>query len=405
MKIRASRLLHECRSSDKTGIALEGGSRSTKTWTGIQYHLLYCQENKNKGKEITISRDRLTWLKITLMRDFKQILNEWGWWREKHFNKSESTYELWGNLISFIGLDEPAKLHGMKQHRFWINETIGTPGSAYNPSLDDFDQLEMRTDEGWMLDYNPKVTQHWIYDRVLTRADVLWLHSTQLDNPFLSDKIRSKILSYEPTPINIATGTADEVKWLIYGLGKRGAHEGVIFKNVSFVRDIPEGAKLIARGLDFGFTNDVTALFDVWMAGGELYLDELIYETGLTNSDISKKMEGLALNKYQDIIADSAEQKSIEELKRLGWRVEAALKGPDSIMKGIDTLKQYKINVTERSINFKAEVENYVWKKDLQTNKFLNIPIDDFNHGWDAVRYVALNRLFKKIPSAPKVYY
>lgn len=391
--MQGSRVLNELLKSDKSCFVLEGGSRSSKTWSIIQWLLLYCQENRNQSKEITISRDRLTWLKATVFKDFKEVLIKQGWWRDSNHNKSEMSYELLGNEFSFIGLDEPAKLHGRKQHIFWINEAIGTPGSAYNPSKDVFDQLEMRTTEGWFMDYNPKVTSHWIYDSVLTRPDVEWIHSTMLDNPFLEQKIRDKIYSYEPTPENISRGTADRVKWKIYGLGERAQHEGLIFTNVKWVKEIPQEAKLIAYGLDLGFTNDVSALMKVCLLHGELWIDQIIYETGLTNPDLSRLFEKAGLRTSDEIIADSSEPKSIQELHAKGWNVKGVVKGKDSINFGITTLKEYKINVTERSLLFKPEIENYVWRQDEQTGVYLNEPVDDFNHGWDAIRYVALMKL------------
>lgn len=381
-KIQASRVLDDLLASDKVNFVLEGGSRSTKTWSIIQWLLLYCQ--KNQGKEIVISRDRLTWLKATVFKDFKDILKDVGWWRDANWNKSEMTYELHGNLFTFMSLEEPAKLHGLKTDIFWINEAIGTPGSAFNPTKEVFDQLEMRNTEGWFMDYNPKVTDHWIYNSVLTRPDVHWIHSTQLDNPFLSEKNRQKIMSYEPTEENIRRGTADRVKWLIYGKGERAQHEGLIFTNIQYVSVIPQEAKLIAYGLDFGFTNDVSALIKVSLSGGELWLEQIIYETGLTNDDLSRRFQKAGLKTNEEIIADSAEQKSIAELKAKGWNIKAVVKGKDSIQFGIDILKKYKLNILDRSEGIKQEAENYVWKEDPHTGKSTNVPIDDYNHAWDA---------------------
>ena len=321
------------------------------------------------------------------------------WWRESNHNKSEMTYELLKNEISFIGLDEPAKLHGRKQDIFWINEAIGTPGSAFAPSKEIFDQLEMRTTGSFFMDYNPKVTRHWIYDSVLTRKDVVWIHSTMLDNPFLEQSIKSKILSFEPTAENKLRGTADKVKWEIYGLGKRAQHEGIIFQNVNYVRDFPVEARVLGYGLDFGFTNDPTALVKVGLLHGELWLDELIYETALTNSDIDKRFR---IIKPSEIIADSAEPKSIEELRRMGWSIKSTRKGKDSITQGIDIIKRYKLNVTERSLGLKSELENYAWKE--IDGRISNEPIDSFNHSIDALRYVALDKIGKPSVTTGRVY-
>lgn len=395
-KVLASLLEHP----EKTGYILEGGSRSTKTWSIIQWIILYCQKNKDQGKRITISRDRLTWLKDTVFKDFREYLKMIGWWNEKNMHNRDMTYNLFGNEISFIGLDEAAKLHGRKQNVFWINELIGTPGSAYNATQETFDQLEMRTTEFWFLDYNPKTTSHWVYD-ITKRDDVLFSHSTMLDNPFLEEKIIRKIKGYEPTVENVIRGTADDTKWKIYGLGKRAVHHGIIFSNINWVKEIPADARLVANGLDFGFTNDVTALEKVYLHGGELWINELIYSSGLLNTDIMRLMGNSNVGR-QLIIADSAEQKSIAEIRSKGWNIEGAVKGPDSVSNGIDILKRYKINITERSAGMKVEAENYVWKENKQTGEFLNVPIDDFNHGWDAIRYVALNCINKAKPTGPR---
>lgn len=397
MRIKVSSVFYEIRSNPGfRGYALEGGSRSTKTWSIIQFLCLYCQLHKDEGKEITIARDRLTWLKLTVLRDFQEVLKGWGWWNDNDFNKTSNEYHLFGNRFTFVGLDEPAKLGGLKQHIFWLNEGIGTPGSAYNITKDDFDQLEQRTEEFFFIDYNPKVTKHWIYDSVLTRPDVRYIHSTMTNNPFLSANIRKKILSYEPTPENTKNGTADPMKWKIYGLGLRGQHEGVIFKNVAYVKYFPPDCSRVWYGLDFGFTNDVTALGKVGLKDGELYLEEKIYETGLTNPDISNRMIQAGLLQRDEIVADSAEAKSVVELQRMKWNVEGAQKGPDSVSFSIGVLMNYKINIVETSMNAKNEFDNYVWKEDPQTHQILNTPVDKYNHLIDGLRYVALNKLSQK---------
>ena len=381
MKIQTSVVLEQILAAqDKRGIVLEGGSRSSKTWSIIQFLVLYCQAYKNEGKEITICRDRLTWLKLTVLRDFQTILKLVGWWNDADFNKSEMTYKLFGNRFTFIGLDEPAKLGGLKQNVFWLNEVIGTAGSAFNATKDVFDNLEQRTTELWLCDYNPKVTKHWLFDNILSRPDVAYIHSTMVDNPFLEEPIRQKILSYEPTADNITNGTADAVKWKVYGLGQRGQHQGVIFTNVDFVKFFPADCKRVWYGLDFGFINDVTALVKVGMQNGQLYVEQLIYETGLTNNDISQTMIEAGLHNQCEIVADSAEQKSIVELQRLGWKIEPAMKGADSVLFGINALKNYKINIVETSLDTKTEFENYVWKENQMTGEVSNTPVDKFNH-------------------------
>lgn len=387
MKIQGTKILRWLLTASARIRVLEGGSRSSKTHSIIQYLILYCQDAASKGeiKRITIARQKLTWLKATLLNDFIEILQSYDLYNDNDFHRSEMRYTLFGCEIGFFGLDEPQKLHGRKQDVFWINEAV-------EATKDDFDQLEMRTTDFGILDFNPSVTNHWIFDSVLTREDVTHNHSTVLDNPFAPEKVVKKIYSYEPTEENIRRGSADENKWKIYGLGIRAMVEGIIFKNVTYCKEFPQVNKHWI-GIDFGFTNDPTVIVKVALNDGKVYCDELCYSQGLTNSDISNKLISLGISKSTTIIADKAEPKSIEELRRLGWNIIGADKGQGSINIGIDILKRYQIVITERSINAKREAENYTWRKDRNTNTYLNVPIDRDNHFWDAVRYVAIECL------------
>lgn len=402
LKAKASIVYEQLSASDKPVKVLEGGSRSSKTWSIIQY-LLLNHSLCRTGIRITIVRERLTWLKATVLKDFEEITTLYNIpvYPDINLNRPDQTYKVGGAEWSFIGLDEQQKLFGRKQTIAWINEVIGdSPNTSI--SKQDFDQIEMRTEELMILDYNPKATVHWIYDNVVTRPDVDFIHSTMLHNPFLPDKIRRKILSYEPTEANKKAGTADETMWNIYGLGKRGDVKGLIFPNVTYVKEFPVNCRWVAYGLDFGYTNDVSALIKIGFSEGELYLDELIYEDGLTNPDLCEKMKGLGINGSSEIIADSAEPKSIAEIKRKGYKIIEAVKGAGSVKYGIDTLKSYKINITETSLNLKVEQTNYKWKLD-NAGKPTNEPIDAFNHLWDAARYAASVKISKPTPRPVKI--
>ena len=223
-----------------------------------------------------------------------------------------------------------------------------------------------------------------------------------LDNPFLEPEVRREILIMEPTPENIAAGTADETLWKIYGLGERAQHEGVIFKNVNYVDSFPEPweCKWTVLGLDFGYTNDPTGLLKMALCRGELWLDEMLYEKGLVNIknpraphliSIEQRFEELEVDKRIEIHSESAEPKSVTELQTVGYNLIKTRKGPDSIKNGIDILKRYKINITNRSLNLKKEQENYVWKS--KDGEFLNEPVDSFNHLWDPARYIVLKKI------------
>jgi phage terminase large subunit len=177
----------------------------------------------------------------------------------------------------------------------------------------------------------------------------------------------------------------------VYGLGERGQSKSVIFTHQT-VESIPEGASLIAAGMDFGFTNDPTTLVVAYRKDIDLYFEELVYETGLTNRDIHKKLQSLGFDKRTEIFGDSAEPKSIKELQLFGWNIKPTAKGKDSVMAGIDMLKRYRLNVTKSSVNLIKELRNYKFVEDYN-GKVLNKPVDAYNHAIDAVRYATYNRM------------
>ncbi|MFD2145488.1 terminase large subunit [Mucilaginibacter antarcticus] len=194
---------------------------------------------------------------------------------------------------------------------------------------------------------------------------------------------------------NRIEGINDPEKWKVYARGLTGKVDGLIFTNWHICDDIPKDAKPVAVGLDFGFSNDETGCIEVYKQNGELWIDELFYQTGLTNTDVSKQLALAGVSKKAEVIADSAEPKSIEELWRLGWHITGAKKGPDSVNNSIDILKRYTLNITRRSANLRNELGRYKWKVD-KSGRGLNTPVDSFNHLIDPLRYVALNKLKTK---------
>ena len=195
---------------------------------------------------------------------------------------------------------------------------------------EDWQQILFRTTGRIIIDYNPSDSFHWIYDKVVPREDCSFLQTTYKDNPYLDESIIREIERLKET---------DEDYWRIYGLGERGMSRATIFQ-FGIVQEV--SGQLLSTGMDFGFTNDPTALVKVYKKGNQLILDELLYHTNLTNQDIAHKFEELGLNRLDVIYADSAEPKSIEELHRLRWNVKPTAKGADSIMAGIDMLKRYE---------------------------------------------------------------
>lgn len=405
LRVKVSSVFTKLRKAAMRVVVMEGSSRSTKTFSIIQYILMRHQETK--GLTTTISRKRLTWIKGTVLVDFFEIaMEQFGLPGpdSDNWNKSEMTYKVNGGEISFIGLDEPQKLHGRKQDIAWINEAV-------EADKKDFNQLVIRTKEKIILDYNPSYEQHWIYDSVVPRDDCQFMKSTYKDNPFLSPDIIEEIERFKPTPENIRQGTADEVNWKIYGLGERAAHRGLIFGQVEICKDLPPSNewKKVFYGLDFGFTNDPTALTMIVLAHGQLFFKQLIYKRGLTNiinpmnpkqDSIQGKLIQLGIPKNATIWADAAEPKSIADLNNCGWwGVKPADKGPDSIITGIDTIKRFKCFITEDSIDAIKEKNNYKWKEDKSGNP-TNEPIDAWNHFWDSVRYPVYMEMRRPVVSS-----
>jgi phage terminase large subunit len=379
--------LYEAYTSNKYNIyVLEGGSRSTKTISIIQFLLSYAEVNIGKPKRIIISRAVGTWITGTVLNDFLNVVKSYGWYNNRNYNKTLRIYKQFDTEFWFVGLDDQQKLHGMSSDGFWINEAIES-------KKEDLDQLEMRCTGFGILDYNPSEEDHWIYDNVIPRENAHYIHSTMLDNPFIPENSRAKILSYEPTEANYQSGTVDKRKWEIYGLGKRAKVEGLVFENIEIVPEIPKWVKERFTGIDFGYTNDPTAIGEVGIQDNTLYVDELCYRTRMNIADIVNVLK--EVNNDRKIISESADPRLVDEIYHSGFNIHPVEKGKGSVEAGIEKMKTMKICVTERSINAIKEFKNYTYQQD-KTGKWLNVPIDDMNHIIDFVRYVVLMQVLGK---------
>ena len=388
-KVKCTEVYEKTVEASKTHkiICHEGGSRSSKTWSIFQFFLGKAIE----GEKITVTilRDKLTWIKSTLLKDFKELtdLMEIKVEPEINVNRPEQVYNVNGSEFAFFGLDYAQKLHGRSQDWFWINETMEVAKKH-------FDQLEMRTKIGGILDYNPYDDLHWVFD-LQKRDDVIVIKSTMLDNPFLPKAIVNKIRSYEPTADNIRLGTADNYMWEVYGKGEKARLQGTIFNNWEVIDNIPQEAKLRGLGLDFGYSNDPTAVVELYTMDDELYFNQVLYEKGLTNPEIAERLNELGINYSMEIFADSSEPKSIEEIKRAGFDIKAVIKGSDSINFGIDLMKSHKMYITKKSTELEMELRRYKWSED-RTGRILNKPVDAYNHAIDACRYITIMKLSKE---------
>ena len=372
-KIQTNIVYKHLVNSDKKIVVEQGGTRSGKTYNILLFIIFhYCTHNKNKI--VTICRKTFPSLRATVLRDFLQILNHYEIYRDEFHNKSSSEYHLFGNLVEFTSLDQSQKIRGRKRDLLFINEG----NELY---WEDWQQLIFRTQERIILDFNPSDEYHWIYDNVITREDCAFYKTTYLDNPFLEDIIKQEIERLKET---------DDQYWQIYGLGERASSINTIFK-YSEVKQIPEDAKLIAYGMDFGYSNDPTTLVSVYVMEHSLFIKEHLYRTQMTTHDINVflKEQNLLSN---PIYADSAEPRLIAELRRMGHNIFPSLKGKDSVNAGIDLLKRYKLHITSDSNNAIQEFRNYKWKED-RSGKLINVPEDKHNHLIDPTRYATYSLL------------
>jgi phage terminase large subunit len=360
----------------KTKITIEqGGTRSGKTYNILLWLIFdYC--TKNNGKTITICRKTFPSVRASVMRDFLDILKQHRIYSEDFHNKSNSEYALFGNLVEFISLDQPQKVRGRKRDVLFINE-------ANELFFEDWQQLVFRTTEKIILDYNPSDEYSWIYDNVIPRKDAEFFKTTYLDNPFLDSSIQKEIELLRET---------DEAYWQIYGLGERGISKSTIFQYYE-VNKIPEDAKFISYGMDFGYVNDPTVLVSVYQKDYNLYCKEHFYQTKMTANDIFYKLKEIGVNK-DAVFCDSAEPRLIDELRRMGLNTRPTIKGRDSVNAGIDLLKRYKLHITTDSSNMIQEFRNYKWVED-KGGKLTNVPRDANNHTIDSLRYATYNMLSK----------
>ena len=383
--MEVSRLFERTYNETRPIIVHEGGTSSGKTYAILQALLVWAVSNRNETH--TVVGQDIPNLKKGSYRDIQNIIETWPEIASHlvEHNKTDRTFRFAsGSVIEFVSYDDAQDAKNGKRHRLFCNELNGIDYAVWA-------ELQQRTTIVSIADFNP-TAEFWAHERLRPRPDVAWISSNFKHNPFIAASIKSTILGYEPTPENVERGTADEWRWKVYGLGQLGRLVGAIFENWRDHQRWPEAYQWRVFGLDFGFTNDPTALVEICVAGGELHLRELIYDRGLTNHDISARLRSLGLSRTDEIVCDSAEPKSIEELSRLGWNVHAAVKGTDSIMHGIDLLKRYRLNVCGESANLGAELKTYRWKVDRNGNT-LNEPVDTNNHAIDAIRYAVTYKL------------
>lgn len=348
----------------------QGGTRSGKTYAICQY-LAYLLRSNEEPLTISIIRKTLPALKGSVQRDFIQVLEHLGMYYQGVHNKADNTFKYRNHLVEFLSIDEPQKIRGRKRDIAYLNE-------ANELNIEDFRQINMRTTGFLILDFNPSDPIHWIYDEIIPREDCDTWVTTYKDNKFLSPELVFEIERMRER---------DPDYWRVYGEGLQATYsKRQIFGNWQFIpqKDIPEFDDPII-GLDFGYSNDPTAAVLIQKVNDKLYVKELLYNTGMTNNDIC---DWIKSNGYDQtlIYADSAEPKSIEEIKRLGCWIKPAIKGQGSIMAGISLIKEFDVYVSDDSKNLQKEYHNYYFEE-LKDGTIINKPVDKMNHLMDALRY------------------
>jgi phage terminase large subunit len=342
-----------------------GGTSAGKTISIIQ--ILIDKAQSDKTPTLTsITSESMPHLKRGAMRDFLSIMQEHNYFKDDRWNKSDFTYTFeTGSKIEFFSLDMPHKVRGPRRHRLFINE-------ANNIPLETFDQLEVRTSDEIWLDWNP-VNEFWWYTDILPTRDVDFIILTYKDNEGLTESIVASIESRK----------ANKNWWLVYGLGQLGEVESRIYTGWQIIDLIPHEARLERRGMDFGYSNDPSAIVDIYYYNGGYIVDEITYQKGLTNKQLADVINNLDMTL---VIADSAEPKSIDEIKSYGVNIIPCIKGRDSVKQGIQFVQNQRISITKRSLNLIKEYRNYLWETD-KDGKIINEPIGIFNHCMDAIRY------------------
>jgi phage terminase large subunit len=354
---------------------IQGGTSASKT-----YSILAVLINKAvtiPSLEISVVAETIPHLRRGALKDFIKILKWTNRYNEKQFNKSLLIYEFKnGSVIEFFSADDSSKLRGARRDILYINE-------CNNVTFDSYNELAIRTRKEVYLDFNP-ANEFWVHKELKNEPDSDFLILTYKDNEALDQSIIDQI---EKNKEKAKTSSYWANWWKVYGEGQLGMLEGVVFSNWKTIDTIPQEAKLIGIGLDFGYTNDPTAIIEIYNYNGQRIVNEVAYQTGLLNSDIAK-----LLPKHVMVYADSSEPKSIDEIKRHGITIKGVTKGKDSINYGIDVMQRNEYLVTSNSSNLIKELRAYVWDTDKQGNR-LNKPIDFNNHAIDAFRYHEMETL------------
>jgi phage terminase large subunit len=361
--------INKIRKLEKRIKIIQGGTSAGKTF-GI-LPVLIDKAIKQPNLEVSVVAESIPHLRRGALRDFEKIMKWTNRFVDERFNKTLLKYEFSnGSFIEFFSADDASKLRGARRDVLYINECNNVTFESYN-------ELSIRTRKEIFLDFNPS-NEFWVHTELKEEADSDFLILTYLDNEALDQSIVDQI---EKNREKAATSNYWANWWKVYGEGQLGMLEGVVLNNWQLIDKIPTEARLLGIGLDFGYTNDPTAIIEVYNYNGKRIVNEVAYQTGMLNSDIAR-----LLPKKVIVYADSSEPKSIDEIRKHGIMIKGVTKGKDSINYGIDIMQQQDYLVTSNSTNLIKELRSYIWDTD-KSGKRLNKPIDHHNHAIDAWRY------------------
>jgi phage terminase large subunit len=378
MNYKQTTALKKIRSLKNRIKVVQGGSSAGKTISILILLIDRCI--KNPGLEVSVVSESIPHLRRGAIRDFLKIMKDTGRYIASNYNKTLLRYEFTnGSYIEFFSADSEEKLRGGRRQILYINECNSINYEAYL-------QLAIRTSGDIYLDYNPSA-RFWAHTEVINQPDTDFIILNYKDNQALSDEV---VKMLESNREKAKTSTYWDNWCKVYLDGEIGQVEGTIFNDYETIDKIPDEARLLGYGLDFGYSYDPAALIALYKYNDDIIVDEVVYQTGLLNSELSSLMK--QYNVSGEIFADSAEPKSIQELKRYGHQVKSVEKGKDSVNYGIQILQQKKMFVTKRSENILNEFQKYMWKKN-RDGGYDTTPIDAHNHACDALRYVAMSKL------------
>lgn len=374
LKEFCNRQFYEAVNSKQRIKIFQGGSRSGKSWALMQY-CLYLITTESKPITISIVRKTLPALKRSVLRDFNIIAKSLGVYYLGEFNKTELVFNYNGHTIEFFSADDAQKIRGSTRDILWCEE-------CNELNIEDFRQLSMRTKREILMSFNPSDPVHFIYD-LCERDDADLFISTYRDNKFIAPEVKKELERLKKR---------DPDFWRVYGEGQRAVFsQRQIFRDWNYIdeSEFPEELDWF-MGCDFGYTNDPTAICLIAKKNDKVFVKEVLYKTGMTNRDIANHLKSLGLNDLL-MYCDSAEPKSIEELKQMGILAKPAIKGAGSINAGISLMKEFDFYVSNKATNVKSEQMKYVWEE-LKDGTIINKACDRDNHNMDCLRYGIYSR-------------